>query len=530
MSEPTSYVPGAATHSLVVHADDQVSQRVWSVVYVTRQIGLAAGALVIAALPQFGGDRWMVAAIVGGGALPYDIWLHVHQRRYGRIHGSAVVVHGVLPPLVVLLFPAVWFPAVVAALANLGLFTVTYTIRVSAPAAGAGGLALLGAGLAGDVENLAAGMAAYVIAAPPLVVSVTSIFEALTTAEVRYRDLLEYANDMIYTHDVETLRFLSINEAVTRVLGYTKDDLGDITVADIVAPEFVEKAAEMTMRKLEGEAEATTWDLEIVAKDGRRVPVEVSTRIIYRRGEPVAVQGIARDITERWLVEQQRAALDEAKTEFIANAAHELRTPLTTLAGLASVLASTRGKMSEEELQDALEALDRQGRRARALADKLLDLSAVELGQINVASEPVHVREAVERALEDAPPPEGTSVNIHVDSKLQAVSDSLRLGEVLHNLLTNAYRYGGDHITVEGLSVNGRVVLSVTDDGPGVPDDLVPHLFEPFTRGDHTARPDSTGLGLAIAARLVEALGGEIVYEPGQPRGACFRVSFPTTA
>ncbi|HVM39550.1 MAG TPA: sensor histidine kinase, partial [Acidimicrobiia bacterium] len=95
-------------------------------------------------------------------------------------------------------------------------------------------------------------------------------------------------------------------------------------------------------------------------------------------------------------------------------------------------------------------------------------------------------------------------------------------------LVTNAYRYGGSKMVVDAGRNNGVTDIWVEDDGPGVPDSLTESLFEPFTRGDNGKRPDSTGLGLAICARIVKALDGEIVHEPADPRGARFRVTLPT--
>jgi signal transduction histidine kinase len=94
---------------------------------------------------------------------------------------------------------------------------------------------------------------------------------------------------------------------------------------------------------------------------------------------------------------------------------------------------------------------------------------------------------------------------------------------VFTNLLTNAYRYGGEHIRIESALFNDEVVLTVSDDGPGVPGDLIPHIFQPLTRG-RDSRGLGSGLGLAIVQRLVHAFGGKIICEPGQQHGARFTV------
>lgn len=515
-------IPGG-TAGWRLRAESDVERRLWTIVLVSRLLGLGAAAVAIAAFPQFGRGRWWAAAVIAGIVVPYDIWLHRQTRRRDEIHPSAGL-HSLAPGALAFALPEIWFLAVGGALANVALFAVTFRLR---PAIGLGvvsGAALALAGLVGDAPGYVAGLTAYAVGAVPLVISAHALYDALATSERRYEDFLEYANDMIYTHSLDDLRFLSANEAALELTGYDRTELDELTVDRIVAPEHFEQAAQMIQRKVEGVTDATTHELDILAKDGRRIAVEVSTRVIYRRGEAVAVQGIARDISERRSVEAEREALDRARSEFIANAAHELRTPLTTLSGLASVLASTRAEMTEEELGEALEALTRQGRRVRTLADKLLDLSILELGNATIHREVVDVVGIAERALEDVPPPASTTVSVAVDAEVKALADPVRLQEIFHNLLANAYRYGGQHVTMSGITVNEHVLVDVSDDGPGVPGDLATRLFEPFTHGGHG---DSTGLGLTICRTLAEAQGGALGYETIEPHGARFTVRLP---
>jgi len=115
--------------------------------------------------------------------------------------------------------------------------------------------------------------------------------------EERYRDLFENANDLIYTHDLDG-NFTSLNRAGEFITGYSRDEVTKLNVAEVVAPEFLDIARTMTARKMADER-PTTYELEIIAKDGRRVPLEMSTRLIVSDGLPVGVQGIGRDISER---------------------------------------------------------------------------------------------------------------------------------------------------------------------------------------------------------------------------------------
>ena len=126
---------------------------------------------------------------------------------------------------------------------------------------------------------------------------------ALQESETRFRELFENANDLIYTHDLDG-KFTSLNRAGERITGYTREEALNITISDVVAPEYLDYARRMTLRKLEGEL-PTSYELEIIAKDGHRVLLELSTRLIYQNDRPVGVQGIGRDITSRRRTEEQ---------------------------------------------------------------------------------------------------------------------------------------------------------------------------------------------------------------------------------
>jgi PAS domain S-box-containing protein len=127
--------------------------------------------------------------------------------------------------------------------------------------------------------------------------------QAMRRSEERYRELLENANDLIYTHDLQG-NFTSLNKAGERITGYTREEATRMNIAEVVLPGQLDKARGMIARK-QTEDVATVYELEITSKDGRRVPLEVSTRLIYQDGVPVGVQGIARDVTERKRVEAE---------------------------------------------------------------------------------------------------------------------------------------------------------------------------------------------------------------------------------
>ena len=127
--------------------------------------------------------------------------------------------------------------------------------------------------------------------------------ESLRESEERYRELFENANDVVYTHDLRGF-FTSLNKTGERVTGYTREEACRMNLAHVVVPQYLSLARQMMGQKQKGD-ESTRYELEIISKDGRRVPLEISTRLIMQDGLAVGVQGIARDITERKQTEQQ---------------------------------------------------------------------------------------------------------------------------------------------------------------------------------------------------------------------------------
>ena len=172
---------------------------------------------------------------------------------------------------------------------------------------------------------------------------------ALQDSEERYRELVENASDVIYTHDLEGY-FTSSNPAGSRVYGYTVQEILQLNIAQIVDPEYLPVAQENTRRKLEGLEETGPYELLTHRKDGEPVWVEVSTRLVSKDGVSVEIEGIARDITERKLAEQERERSLERlretleQTVYALAAAVEMRDPYTAghqrrVADLATAIA-----------------------------------------------------------------------------------------------------------------------------------------------------------------------------------------------
>ncbi|HEV2827926.1 MAG TPA: PAS domain S-box protein, partial [Pyrinomonadaceae bacterium] len=168
--------------------------------------------------------------------------------------------------------------------------------------------------------------------------------DELRKSEERYRELVENAHDLIYEHDLNG-NYTSANKAGERLTGYTLEEALKLNLAQTVAPEYLEKAKDMLRRKLAGET-VTAYELVVIAKDGRRIPVEVNTRLVLKNGVPVGVQGIARDITERKRVEEiqaRRAAHTSFRADISAALALSTAPLRTTLASCVTAMVEHLG-------------------------------------------------------------------------------------------------------------------------------------------------------------------------------------------
>jgi two-component system, OmpR family, sensor histidine kinase KdpD len=217
------------------------------------------------------------------------------------------------------------------------------------------------------------------------------------------------------------------------------------------------------------------------------------------------------------------------ESDFLSIVSHELRTPITVIVGLAATLAERRDHLTEEQVDECLEQIRHQGERMGVLVADLLDLSQLEAGRFRVTLAPVELARAVTLAVRDAPPPSGTCVEVEVPANLWVIADSARLEQVLINLLTNAYSYGGSVVRLEAHGRSDHVLVTLSDDGEGISEELARNLFEKHSRGDNVESHKGFGLGLAIVRGLVEAFGGQVWYEPARPTGARFNLALRPT-
>ena len=378
--------------------------------------------------------------------------------------------------------------------------------------------------------------------------------EALRTSEERYRELFENANDVIFLHDLNG-RIVAINRAAEYLTGYSRLEVIGQSFEDLIAPEARHQTRDNIRNHLGGSA-TQHYELPILSKFGTRRFLEVSTRIIYRRGHPVAIQGIGRDITERKLAQQKllesaeelqqkneelSTALQLAKEatqlkeQFLANTSHELRTPMNGIMGMVNLLKNTTLDPEQREYADIVGQCSND---LLTIINDLLDLSQIEAGKLSMIEENFELQESISSVLKllrlraDS---KGIGLTYKVDPSLPELilGDGVRFRQILTNLVANAVKFtaiGRVHAKF-GFSADGaHLRCEVIDSGIGVEESVRERIFEAFFQADGTTkrRYGGTGLGLAICKQLVEIMGGEIGTFNNMPDpGATFWFELP---
>lgn len=217
------------------------------------------------------------------------------------------------------------------------------------------------------------------------------------------------------------------------------------------------------------------------------------------------------------------SATQAEKDRFVAGVSHELRTPLTSVVGLARTLVEPGQHISSDEQQELLHLIVRESEEVASIVEDLLVAARIDRDQLSMASEPLLLDEELCQVIEVC---KVELQPLRVEP-VPVVGDSIRIHQIIRNLVTNAHRYGGDIVTVEVYRDGDDAVLSVCDDGPGVPDDEVDLIFTAYGQAHHDpGRTESVGLGLTVSQNLAQLMGGDVFYRRNDD-WTCFELRLP---
>ncbi len=348
--------------------------------------------------------------------------------------------------------------------------------------------------------------------------------------------IVESSDDVIASKTLDGI-VTSWNPAATRLFGYQPEEIIGRPITTIIPPELHAEEAEILARLRRGER-VDHYETVRLAKDGHSIDVSLTVSPVRSEdGTIIGASKIARDISRRKRNERLLREADRQKDEFLATLAHELRNPLAPICAAAELLR--QAKRLAPELRAATTILERQTRQMTHLVDDLLDLSRITSGRIRLHPEPVELAELVRNVIETyrhSAEAARHQVALAISGEPVYVSgDRIRLTQVISNIFHNAVKYTPPRGRIEiALRTEDRqAVMSVRDNGMGIPPEMLDQIFEPFAQLDRSyERPDAgLGIGLTLAKKLVDLHGGRIEARSAGPgKGTEFLIHLPAIA
>ncbi|WP_127502498.1 PAS domain S-box protein [Actinoplanes solisilvae] len=370
---------------------------------------------------------------------------------------------------------------------------------------------------------------------------------ALADARRNFDRIVAQVNDYVWTVEVipgEAPRLVYGSPNAEGILGRPVTVDQPATLTDCMHPDDAETMMRFHDQLADGEH--AEMECRVVGLDG--VVRWIWTRAASRwEGDRLYVDGLSTDVTERHELTEQREhlldrereqveklrELDRMKDELSAVVIHELRNPVGVIKAYTEVLLDSPA-LADAERKHA-NIVDRTTRHLQELVDDLLDLARLDAGHISIDPCPM-VAAGVLRDVVDGQQPTAAAKNLTVIASIQpdlaVLADAQRLRQALDNLLSNAVKYTpeGGTVSVTAEQEADAVVITVTDNGIGIPAEQYPHLFSRFFRASNAQKAGikGTGLGLAVTKAIIDAHGGTLTAKPAPHGGTEFRLSLPT--
>ncbi len=380
-------------------------------------------------------------------------------------------------------------------------------------------------------------------------------FQQMATADEadrRYRHLVEHSLGLICLHDFDG-NLLYVNPASAHALGYAPNAWQGKTLRDFLAPAFL-PLFDLYLERIR-QQRTDEGLMQVVTQRGERRIWKYHNVWYEEDGRPIYVLGYAQDVTEEVRLEralrkahnelesrvqelakakEAAEAADRAKSEFLATMSHELRTPLNVILGYIDMLLEMPEDFSARQQQGFLQRVGKNARGLYDLITSVLDFNRLEAGRVPLAIIEANAREIlfeVEKETQGLRELSELTYRWVIAEDLPLLrTDVGKLKVVLKNLLGNAVKFtkaGG--VTVSATRQDDGVLFCVSDTGVGIPASQQSLIFEAFQKaeGSNEQNGDGVGLGLHIAKRLLDLLGGTIAVESTEGRGATFRVWLP---
>ncbi len=355
--------------------------------------------------------------------------------------------------------------------------------------------------------------------------------------------IIERSLNEVYLFDAETFKFVQVNAGARSNLGYSLDELKNLTPLDI-KPEFcAEDFDELVQPLRDGTIEKVVFETLHQRKDGSTYNVEVHLQLM-KEGSASLFTAIALDITKHKETEEElRIAVmksdqaNRAKSEFLANMSHELRTPLNSVIGFSEMICrEIHGPVQNEKYREFIDEIHRSGTNLLNLINDILDLSKIETGEMELNEGEIEICQAIlscRRVINERAEEATVALDFEIDDSLPTVfADNRAIKQIIQNLLSNAVKFTGPGGVVTlrtGLTEEGDLKLSVSDTGIGIEETQLRKVLKPFNQTDGvlTRKKGGAGLGLPLVISLLELHGGTFELQSRMGVGTKATITLP---
>lgn len=369
--------------------------------------------------------------------------------------------------------------------------------------------------------------------------------EAREKAQKMYRVMAEESSDIIMLYEGEG-RIVFASNALDTIMKRTIEEVDGPKFIDLIHPDDKDEIARLQVMPKPGETMTAVYRTR--HKDGHYVWIESRVRGVFdeHTGEFKNLVSVSRDVTQRKLHELEMTAAREraeqanrAKSTFLANMSHELRTPLNAIIGFAELMRRRMfGTLGHPRYDEYATLIYDSGQLLLDLISDILDMAKIEAGKLELNLEHVDLKETIAdcvRLVQQRADNSGVTIGVSIpDATAPLVADRRAIKQVLLNLLSNAVKFtpAGGHVQAAVETRDGRAVITVRDDGIGIPESELSRLGQPFEQvcADPMLAKAGTGLGLALVRALAEKHGGTLRIASHEGSGTSVSVDFPLAA